>query len=84
MLFVNLTVSLVFNQWLATCTVRRPVWGSYIVPDESLSVTTLPPSCKTFSVAYWATLPDPDTATILFLKESPLVYNISSAKYTQP
>ena len=38
----------------------------------------------TFSEAYCATFPEPDTATVFPLKESPLVFNIFSAKYTQP
>ena len=32
-----------------------------IKPEESDKVITLPPSCITFSVAYWATLPEPET-----------------------
>ena len=57
---------------------------SNIVPLESESVTTFPPKSLTFSVAYCATFPEPETATDLPLKESPLVFNISSAKYTHP
>ena len=53
-------------------------------PEESESVTTFPPNCVAFSVAYCATFPEPETATTLPAKESPLVANISLAKYTVP
>ena len=49
-------------------------------PSESDNVTTLAPNCVAFSVAYCATFPEPETATIFPLKESFFVANISLAK----
>ena len=36
-------------------------------------MTTLPPSWLTFSMAYWATLPEPETRTVLPLNDLPRV-----------
>ncbi len=55
-----------------------------MLPSLSLAVTTLAPSWVAFSMAYWATLPLPLTATVLPLKPVLLCFIISSAKYTQP
>ena len=55
-----------------------------MVPVESDSVTTLPPSCMTFSDANCATFPDPDTVTCFPLKVSRRVFSISAVKYTRP
>ena len=49
-------------------------------PSESENVTTLAPNCVAFSVAYCATFPEPETATIFPVKESFFVANISFAK----
>ena len=59
-------------------------FSSMMVELESHREMTLPPSSLTFSTAYWATLPEPLTATVLPLKSSPRVASISAAKYTQP
>ena len=53
---------------------------SRMVPLLSDKVMTLPPSWLTFSMVYWATLPEPDTAQILPFRLSPRVLSISSAK----
>ena len=58
--------------------------GSYTVPEESDTVTTLAPSCMAFSTAYWATLPEPETETVMPWKDWLRVLSISSAKYTVP
>ena len=44
--------------------------GTIRAPLESESETTVPPSSITLSAAYWATLPEPDTATRLPEKDS--------------
>ena len=49
-------------------------------PEESEKVTTLAPSSRHFSAAYWATFPEPEIATLLPSKLSSRVLSISSAK----
>ncbi len=51
-----------------------------IVALESQMETTLPPIWLIFSMAYWATLPAPLTATTLPFKSRPRVASISAAK----
>ena len=53
-------------------------------PDESESVNTLAPISIHFSVAYWATFPDPDITTDLPFSPWLKFFNISSIKYTTP
>ena len=54
------------------------------VPPESDSVSTFAPNCMAFSQAYCATLPEPETATVLPTRLSPRCSSISWVKYTVP
>ncbi|CFN66831.1 Uncharacterised protein [Bordetella pertussis] len=54
--------------------------SSMTVPHESEIVTTLAPSAMAFSIAYWATLPEPDTDTRMPSKDRPARCSISCAK----
>ncbi|KAG0894114.1 hypothetical protein G6F32_017434 [Rhizopus arrhizus] len=58
--------------------------SSTTVPLESDTVTTLAPSDMAFSMAYCATLPDPETDTRRPSNDLPTRLSISSAKYTVP
>ena len=55
--------------------------GTYIVFDESLIATTVPPNSITFFKQYKATLPEPDIITFLLFKSKFLyVFKASRAK----
>ena len=58
--------------------------GSWITPPESDRVIGLAPKSSSFSTAYWATLPLPETRLTLPSRVSCRVCSISSAKYTAP
>ncbi len=54
--------------------------SSTTVPFESDTVMTRAPSAMAFSMAYCATLPEPDTDTRMPSKDLPTRLSISSAK----
>jgi hypothetical protein len=54
------------------------------VPPESDSVTTFAPMSSAFSVAYCATLPEPETVQTLPFIESPMWSSMFWAKYSVP
>src|ERR1044072_2885025 len=57
---------------------------SYTYPLESDMVITVPPIWITFSAAYCDTFPEPEITHRIPFSDLPLVFNISSRKYTQP
>ena len=58
--------------------------GSWMKPPESDSVTGLAPRCSSFSAAWVATLPEPDTTAVMPSTLVPAAFIMFCRKYTAP
>ena len=64
--------------------VRQSDTVSYTQPEESEQVTGFAPICHAFSMAWMATFPAPDTATVIPRRSCPFASSIRRVRYNRP